>query len=128
MTSAIGPYLVKLLLLIFNVCWIFVFIISGYECNKLSQIYRFSSVNATNDNSLVSKANLKLKLKGTLNFHTGILLVVAVGVAMGVFVGGVLLVCAARHVRRYDISALMSLFLVILKPKTHRVAQKLKPL
>jgi len=76
----------------------------------------------------VSKANLKLKLKGTLNFHTGILLVVAVGVAMGVFVGGVLLVCAARHVRRYDISALMSLFLVILKPKTHRVAQKLKPL
>jgi len=31
---------------------------------------------------------------------TGILLVVAVGVAMGVFVGGVLLVCAARHVRR----------------------------
>ena len=100
MTSAIGPYLVKLLLLIFNVCWIFVFIISGYECNKLSQIYRFSSVNATNDNSLVSKANLKLKLKGTLNFHTGILLVVAVGVAMGVFVGGVLLVCAARHVRR----------------------------
>jgi len=30
----------------------------------------------------------------------GILLVVAVGVAMGVFVGGVLLVCAARHVRR----------------------------
>ena len=36
-----------------------------------------------------------------LNFRAGILLVVAVGVAMGVFVGGVLLVCAARHVRRY---------------------------
>jgi len=40
-----------------------------------------------------------------LNFRTGILLVVAVGVAMGVFVGGVLLVCVARHVRRYDVSA-----------------------
>jgi len=37
--------------------------------------------------------------------YTGILLVVAVGVAMGVFVGGVLLVCAARHVRRYDFSS-----------------------
>ena len=36
-----------------------------------------------------------------LTFLAGILLVVAVGVAMGVFVGGVLLVCAARHVRRY---------------------------
>ena len=48
-----------------------------------------------------------------LCFHTGILLVVAVGVAMGVFVGGVLLVCAARHVRRYDVTPLMSLLLAI---------------
>ena len=59
---------------------------------------------------------MKLKLKATSNFHTGILLVVAVGVAMGVFVGGVLLVCAARHVRRYDVCPwLTSVFLTIIK-------------
>ena len=45
------------------------------------------------------------------NVRAGILLVVAVGVAMGVFVGGVLLVCAARHVRRYDcLSVIVSAF------------------
>jgi hypothetical protein len=36
-----------------------------------------------------------------LNSLPGILLVVAIGVALGVFLGGLLLVCASRYLRRY---------------------------
>ena len=37
------------------------------------------------------------------SFPYGILVVVAVGVALGVFLGGILLICASRYYRRYEI-------------------------